>query len=199
MSLTKQAKTLTSRQVESISRDLLTKRNGLRNQTIFLLSVKAGLRAKEISSLKWSHVIRSDMSIDSYIRLPDSASKGKGGREIPMHPSITGNLHEMLEDRLKDSSFFIKDKFVITSERSPHTSSQHLINWFRKIYQEYGLEGCSSHSGRRTFITNISRKISMVGGSMRDVQYLAGHSSLQTTQRYVESCSESKVKVISLI
>ena len=199
MSLTKQAKTLTCRQVESISRDLLTKRNGLRNQTIFLLSVKAGLRAKEISSLKWSHVVRSDMSIDSYIRLPDSASKGKGGREIPMHPSITANLHEMLEERLKDSSFFIKDKFVITSERSPHTSSQHLINWFRKVYQEYGLEGCSSHSGRRTFITNISRKISMVGGSMRDVQYLAGHSSLQTTQRYVESCSESKVKVISLI
>ena len=199
MSLTKQAKTLTTRQIESISRDLLTKRNGLRNQTIFLLSCKAGLRAKEISHLKWNHVVNSDLSIDDYIRLPDAASKGNGGREIPMHPSIKANLHEMLKERMKGNSFFIKDEFVVTTERSDQTSSQHIINWFRAIYKGYGLVGCSSHSGRRTFITNIARKISMVGGSMRDVQYLAGHSSLQVTQRYVESCSESKVKVISLI
>ena len=199
MSLTKQAKTLTTRQVESISRDLVTKRNGLRNQTIFLLSVKAGLRAKEISHLKWSYVVNSDLSIDDYIRLPNSASKGNGGREIPIHPSIKANLHEMLKERMKENSFFIKDKFVVNTERSDHTSSQHIINWFISIYKGYGLTGCSSHSGRRTFITNIARKISLVGGSMRDVQYLAGHSSLQVTQRYVESCSESKVKVINLI
>ena len=199
MSLNKQAKTLTTRQVESISRDLLTKRNGKRNQTIFLLSVKAGLRAKEIASLKWIHVMRSDNTIDDYIRLPDSASKGRGGREIPMHPSIKANLHEMLKLRMQEHSLFIHDKYVITTERSTQTSSAMIINWFQRMYRSFGLAGCSSHSGRRTFITNISRKISLAGGSMRDVQYLAGHSSLQTTQRYVESCSESKVKVISLI
>ena len=199
MSLNKQAKTLTTRQVESICRDLLTKRNGKRNQTIFLLSVKAGLRAKEIASLKWIHVMSSDNTIDDYIRLPDSASKGRGGREIPMHPSIKVNLHEMLKERMQEHSLFIHDKHVITTERSAQTSSAMIINWFQRMYRSFGLAGCSSHSGRRTFITNISRKISLAGGSMRDVQYLAGHSSLQTTQRYVESCSESKVKVISLI
>jgi len=49
-----------------------------------------------------------------------------------------------------------------------------------------GLNGCSSHSGRRTFITNAAKKISSVGGSLRDVQMLAGHSSLAVTQRYIE-------------
>lgn len=34
---------------------------------------------------------------------------------------------------------------------------------------------------------------------MRDVQYLAGHSSLNTTQRYIEGNSESKTKVVDLI
>ena len=133
MSLNKQAKTLTTRQVESISRDLLTKRNGKRNQTIFLLSVKAGLRAKEIASLKWIHVMRSDNTIDDYIRLPDSASKGRGGREIPMHPSIKANLHEMLKLRMQEHSLFIHDKYVIVTERSAQTSSAMIINWFQRM------------------------------------------------------------------
>ena len=59
--------------------------------------------------------------------------------------------------------------------------------------------GCSSHSGRRTFITETSKKISTVGGSLRDVQMMVGHSSLQTTQRYIESDSESQKKVVDLL
>ena len=57
----------------------------------------------------------------------------------------------------------------------------------------------SSHSGRRTFITETSKKISLVGGSLRDIQMMVGHSSLQTTQRYIESDSESQRKVVELI
>ena len=68
-------------------------------------------------------------------------------------------------------------------------------NWYRK----FGLLGCSSHSGRRTFITETSKKISLVGGSLRDIQMMVGHSSLQTTQRYIEADSQSQRKVIDLI
>ena len=70
---------------------------------------------------------------------------------------------------------------------------------FSRWYNELNLIGCSSHTGRRTFITNCSRKISTVGGSLRDIQYLAGHSSLQTTQRYIEGNTQSKIKVVELI
>ncbi|WP_282058874.1 site-specific integrase [Lentibacter algarum] len=58
---------------------------------------------------------------------------------------------------------------------------------------------CSFHSGRRTFITNTARKISSVGGSLRDVQALAGHSSLAVTQRYIEGDGEARVKVVELV
>lgn len=76
---------------------------------------------------------------------------------------------------------------------------QVIVNMFRKWYRELGLVGCSSHSGRRTFITNAARKISTVGGSLRDVQFLAGHSSLNTTQRYIEGDSTARAKIVDMI
>ena len=60
MSLTKQSKTLTPTQINVMSDYLRKGRNGLRNQTIFLLSVKSGLRSKEISQLQWNEVCNSD-------------------------------------------------------------------------------------------------------------------------------------------
>ena len=61
------------------------------------------------------------------------------------------------------------------------------MNLFAGWYRTLGYQGCSSHSGRRTCITGAARKISMVGGSLRDVQMLAGHAALSTTQRYIEA------------
>jgi integrase/recombinase XerD len=88
---------------------------------------------------------------------------------------------------------------VIRTERSPKTSPQAIVNMFSSWFEDTGLIGCSSHSGRRTFITNAARKISTVGGSLRDVQMLAGHSSLAVTQRYIEGDEAAKVKVVELI
>lgn len=88
---------------------------------------------------------------------------------------------------------------VIRTQRSKSASAQVIVNLFAVWYRTVSLLGCSSHSGRRTFITNAARKISMVGGSIRDVQILAGHSSLQTTQRYIESDSDARRRVVDLV
>ena len=61
------------------------------------------------------------------------------------------------------------------------------------------MDGCSSHSGRRTFITRAARKVSQVGGSLRDVQELAGHTSPAMTQRYIEGDTEAKRKLVALL
>ena len=74
-----------------------------------------------------------------------------------------------------------------------------IVNMFSAWYVETGLIGCSSHSGRRTFITNAARQITTVGGSLRDVQMLAGHSSLAVTQRYIEGDSEARRKIVDLV
>jgi len=197
MALTKQSKVLNKTQVASVRSHLKSGRNALRNDTIFLLSVKAGLRAKEIAALKWIHVLNGDGTLNDTLHLPDSASKGRSGREIPIHKEILTNLKTLLQTASKRN--FSPEDHVIRTERSRSTSAQVIVNFFQSLYTQMGYVGCSSHSGRRTFITECARKISTVGGSLRDVQYLAGHSSLQTTQRYIEGSSESKRKLIGII
>ena len=88
----------------------------------------------------------------------------------------------------------IKEKFQQKS-----MSPQAIVNMFASWFDDTGLMGCSSHSGRRTFITSAARKISSVGGSLRDVQMLAGHSSLAVTQRYIEGDGEARTKVVELV
>ena len=73
------------------------------------------------------------------------------------------------------------------------------MNMFHRWYRHLGFSGCSSHSGRRTFITNAARKISTAGGSLKDVQELAGHSNLRTTQRYIDANPDAQVRVVGLI
>ena len=195
MSLGRQSKVLSKKQVAAVSGYLRDRRNGLRNETIFLLSVKAGLRAKEIAELEWEMVLTSDGEVGKEILLTNTASKGSnGGRVIPLHPQIRLNLIELR--KVKGGKGHDR---VVTSERSNGVSSQVIVNMFQRWYRDLGLEGCSSHSGRRTFITMTARQISTVGGSLRDIQYLAGHSSLQTTQRYIEGDSKSRVKVVGLL
>ena len=199
MGMGKQAKTLNRTQIIMISEVLLKNRYGLRDQTIFYFSVKCGLRAKEIAFLKWAMVMEADGSVGDYLHLPNSSSKGRSGRIVPLHRDLKKNLLDMLEIHRAFEGFEPSIASIIRTERSNSTSPQSIVNMFHRWYERLGLVGCSSHSGRRTFITETSKKISIVGGSLRDIQMMAGHSSLQTTQRYIEGDSESQRKVVNMI
>ena len=89
--------------------------------------------------------------------------------------------------------------YLITTQRADKFSANAVAVWFNRFYKKLGLQGCSSHSGRRTFLTNAARRISLAGGSIRDVMALAGHQHLSTTQRYVEADSEAQRKVVAMI
>ncbi len=199
MALGKQAKTLTKHQVDAVFHHLGPGRNGIRNQLILLLSVRAGLRAKEIANLKWSMVLDAAGEVGDNIHLTDEASKGASGRIIPINKMLKSVLVRHFEQDIENPVYCTPDDFVIQTERSTHTSAQAIVNLFQKWYRELGFVGCSSHSGRRTFITNTAKKISTVGGSLRDIQFLAGHSSLQTTQRYIEGDSDARKQVVDLV
>jgi integrase/recombinase XerD len=192
MSLTKQAKTLSKSQISLITSLLQQTRYPTRNQVVFLLSVKAGLRAKEIASLTWDMVTDAEGRLGSAIHLRDGASKGRSGRVIPLNKELRAALQRLQQER-KGSAY------IITTERSEKTSAAVIINLFAGWYKTVGLKGCSSHSGRRTFITHAARKISTVGGSLRDVQMLAGHKALSTTQRYIEADVAAQKRVVDLV
>ena len=193
MGLGKQAKTLSRGQIDAMLAYLSTTRYPERNRLIFMLSAKAGLRAKEIAKLTWRMTNDSQGDIARVIALQDSASKGRSGRFIPLSDEVREALIEYR------SSVPHAGPRVICTERSLETSAQAIVNMFQRWYRHLGFVGCSSHSGRRTFITNAARKISTVGGSLRDVQQLAGHSNLRTTQRYIDENPDAQIRVVGLI
>jgi integrase/recombinase XerD len=196
MGLGKQAKTLSKNQIDTVLAYLSNSRYPQRDRVIFLLSVKAGLRAMEIANLKWDMILTPDGEVGNSIHITNVASKGRsGGRIIPLNKELRSALSELkLTGPIGRPS-----PFVITTERSVSTSAQVIVNLFTRLYINLGYTGCSSHSGRRTFITNAARKISTVGGSLRDIQMLAGHSNLTTTQRYIEGDGEAQQKIVQLI
>jgi integrase len=88
---------------------------------------------------------------------------------------------------------------IIVSQRGDAMRPVSVVNWFAAAYREVRLDGCSSHSGRRTFITRAARLVHKAGGSLRDVQLLAGHRSIQTTQRYIDGDTEVQRKLVAMI
>ena len=195
MGLGKQAKILNRAQVDAVLGYLDKTRYPIRNRVIFLLSIKAGLRAKEIAHLTWAMVTDARGNIGGAINLQNSASKGSSGRIIPLNRELRREL-----EKLQIASVGKRPSlYVVSTERAARTSPQSVVNLFARWYDEIGLAGCSSHSGRRTFITNAARKISTVGGSVRDVQLLAGHANLRTTQGYIEADSHAQKRVVELL
>lgn len=193
MSLGKQAKTLSPSQVELLLQSVRRRRHASRNAVICLLSARADLRAHEIANLTWSMLSDASGSIGADIRLEDKASKGRSGRIIPMNRELREALLRWRAGQNPVS------EHVISTERSPRTTAQAVVNMFFQWYSDLRFVGCSSHSGRRTFITNAARKISSVGGSLRDVQMLAGHSDLRITQRYIDGEVEAQRRVVELV
>jgi integrase/recombinase XerC len=197
MALGKQAKILTEKQVRAVLAELDTRRYPIRDRVMFLLSIKAGLRAKEIASITWAMVTDAEGEIAAVIALENRASKGKGGgRHIPIHPDLKTALIQLHRRRGEKAR---PDFPIIHSERDRGLSAAAVVVWFHRLYAGLGMVGCSSHSGRRSFITRAARKISEVGGSLRDIQALAGHASLGTTARYIEADAEAQRKVVALI
>jgi len=163
-----------------------------RDCVIVLLSVRAGLRAAEIAQLDWSMVLDARGQVGGTVTVRDTIAKKGSGRRIPMHPDLQRALCV-----LKRQSESVGP--VIRSARGGAMRPNSIVNWFVQLFVELGIPGCSSHSGRRTFITAAARNAHRAGCSLRDVQLLAGHRSIETTQRYIDGDTDSQRKLVSLL
>ena len=188
----KQAKILNDDHVQDLPVYAAHSRYPLRNSLIVLLSAKAGLRAGEIAALTWDMVLGADGHVASTIELHDKAAKKNSGRRVPIHADLKARLVEW--HRLSRPA-----GPIITSERGGRMTAASIVLWFIRAYRVIGLDGCSSHSGRRTFVTRAARMVHKAGGSLRDVQLLAGHRSIQTTQRYIDGDTDVQHKLVSLL
>jgi integrase/recombinase XerD len=139
-------------------------------------------------------VLNAGGSVGLSIQIANTIAKNGRGRRIPMHPDLLTALKACHESELRPQA-----GPVIRSRRGGHFTARGIVNWFAALYDEVDLEGCSSHSGRRTFITQAAKLVAKAGGSLRDVQELAGHRALTTTERYIEGDRDAQRKLVRLL
>ena len=188
------ARVLSAADVRRLLNHVHYRRHPIRDHTIVLLSFKAGLRACEVAGLTWSMILRPDGRLSDQLLVARSIAKNGAERRLPLHPALKAAL-----TRLHVACGRPRDGPVICSERGGALTAGSVVNWFARAYAELGLDGCSSHSGRRTFITQAARLLAKTGGSLRDVQELAGHRALTTTERYIEGDRDIQRKLVRLI
>lgn len=215
MAVTK-AQTLNDQQLDILlTRVVERARRPLVDKVAFLLSYKSGLRVQEIAGLRWKeNILDADGNIRSEeVLVPGSKgrikrqlvcklfvgsdiSKYGSERTIPIHPLLKTALEELLMAK-EDSPFVIPsgkngaDQYL---KSRAHALKVRMI----RIYDALGFEGCTSHSGRRTFITRAAQRANLVGCSLKDVQIMAGHKDLSTTEMYID-VAPSQVDLVALL
>ena len=186
-----QAKTLTQAEIDQVLRYASTRQYPERNRALILSSFYLGLRVAEISLLKLGDVVNEDGTIKNEIRLAGSQTKGNIGRVVFVNDKLRTEIASYLH------FYKVKDRtqpLFYTEKRNGFTANT-LTQWFFWLYKKSGVSSASSHSGRRTFITNLANK----GVSVRVLASLAGHKPINTTQIYIETNDEIKRNAVELI
>jgi integrase/recombinase XerC len=192
--MSKPAKVLTAADLRRVLDHTSDCRDAARSRVMVLLSFKAGLRAAEIAGLDWSMVLGADGRLADHLAIADRIAKNASGRRVPINVALRTAL-VLLRRQLGQTT----QGPVMLSARGSHMTPRSIVNWFAQLYRELGFSGCSSHSGRRTFITQTARLLSKAGGSLPDVQKLAGHRALTTTERYIEVGRDAQRKLVRLL
>ena len=196
-----QAKTLSEADVRRLLKVAGTSRHPLRNKVIVLLSVRAGLRAGEIANLDWSMLTDGRGKVASLLELPGRITKYGMARRVPLHPELKTALTALARKGGTRGPVVASERYTsgAAQPQALHMTAKSIVNWFTGACREAGLEGCSSHSGRRTFVTRAARLIHKAGGSLRDVQQLVGHRSIETTQGYIDGNGDAQRRLVRML
>lgn len=187
----KQAKTFTEKELKQVLTYLSLRRHALRNRAMVLLTHWAGMRVGEVAALLVGDVVNSDGSIKSEIRLAPDQTKGRHARTVFLGQKLRRELAAYVAS-LKNSQ--PERPLFYTQKRAGFTANT-LCQYFHWLYKEAGIQGASSHSGRRSFITHLANK----GVGVRVLMSLAGHRDISTTQRYIDVNDEMQRKAVDLV
>ncbi len=176
--MTKQARTLNERELQKLLDYVARTLNPQRNRAMLLLTHLAGMRVGEVAAVRVCDVLASDGTVREEIHLSANQTKGKHSRTVLLNERMRAELALYMQTlRVRDSK-----QALFASQRSAAFTANTLTQVVNGIYKRAGLDGCTSHSGRRGFLTNLAEK----GVSVRVMMALAGHRNMATTQRYID-------------
>jgi len=186
-----QAKTLTERELRRVLDYIATRNHAPRNRAMLLITCWAGMRVGEVASLHIGDVVAQDGTIKAEIRLLPEQTKGRHARTVFVGERLRSELTAYAKTiKLNDPT----KPLFITQKRTPFSANT-LCQHFGVLYKNVGLDGASSHSGRRTFISTLASK----GIGVRVLMSLAGHRNMSTTQAYIDVNDGMKRAAVELV
>ena len=189
-SMSKQAKTLTNVDIRRILDFIALKKHAARNRAMFLVTLYAGLRVGEVASLRYMDVLDVDNDVRDEIRLDASVTKGNEARTVFVNAKLRKELQYYISVTPYQN---LADKLFYTQKNEGFTANT-LTQFFHYLYRSAHVDGATSHSGRRTFITTLANK----GVSVRLLASLVGHKNISTTQFYIDVNDDMKRSAVEL-
>jgi len=197
----KQARTLNDNELKLLLLYISTRKYAARDRAIVLLTYWGGMRIGECAALYVKDVLNIDGTVKNEINLTAEQTKGRFARTVVLADKLRKELKDYLLSRFSEkeltavaySSLYNKPLFI--TQKSEGFSANTLTYTMTMLYKQSGLYGCSSHSGRRTFITKLSSK----SVPLKVLMEMVGHRNLQTTQRYIDVTADMKRAAVELV
>ena len=194
------AKTLSDIELTKLLSHLKTTKNPKRNRLMVLFTYWSGMRVGEVAALKVKNVLNDDGTLKSEVYLEPYQTKGSHARVVYLPEKLLIEIENYLNANLliksnRELSLFLPERGFKGDLNVSGFTADSLTHTFMRFYRNARIENASSHSGRRTFITNLASK----GVSARVLQDLAGHKHLSTTQQYIDINDEMKRKALELL
>jgi len=190
--MAKQAKTLNQNEIRKVLDYTATRKHSTRNRCLLYSTFLSGMRVGEVATLRYSDVVNADGTIKNEIRLSAENTKTNEARTVFVNDKLRKEFEKYIAV-YKPSTPTVK--FFYSQKRdSDGFSASTLCQFFHYLYKRAGVDGASSHSGRRTFITNLACQ----GVSVRVLMSLAGHKNISTTQCYIDVNDDMKRKAVEL-
>ncbi len=188
----KQAKTLTQPELRRVLDYIATRPHAARNRAIVLCTFLGGLRVGEVSSLRYSDVMDGIGNVRDEIQLLPEQTKGRHGRTVFVSAKLKREFEQYLKSHTPTKP---EDRLFYTQKKggrgfTPNTLAQH----FHYLYKSAGIVGASSHSGRRTFATQIASR----GVSVRVLMRALGHRQLSTVMPYIDASDDMLRQAVEL-
>jgi integrase/recombinase XerD len=183
----KRAKTITTEQLNRVLQIVAERSHSpIRDYAVLMLSFRAGLRIGEIAGLNWEDVTDASGAVrQDCLEVPARCAKKGKGRTVPMHPALYATLVHLQRQMLPEHTRPLCP-IIRSSDNRTRVSANTLQHYVARLFRSMGLGGVTSHSGRRTFITALARTANQHGCSLRDVQRIAGHEDIETTEAYID-------------
>lgn len=197
----KQARTLNDKELNLLLLYTSTRKYAERDRCMVLMTYWAGMRIGEVAAIKIKDVLAVDGAIKQEINLTAEQTKGKYARTVVLNDKMRKELMGYLLTRFTKAELIALSYSKVVQNPLFHTQKSEGFNsntacyHFHMLYKRAGLEGCSSHSGRRSFLTNLSSK----SVPLKVLMELAGHRQAQTTMRYINVTQDMKRAAVELI